>query len=67
MITRFNGFINESLLDKMKGKSKEDLWKSFDYDKSFNTPEEFFLDVIKGIKIKEHTKYPKSVFLGEKR
>ena len=53
---------NESLLDKLQGPSKEEVWKNLWYDKGFDTPEEFFLDVIKGIKIKKQTKFPDSVF-----
>lgn len=49
-------------MDKLEGSSKEVVWKNLGYEKTFNTSEEFFLDVINGIKIKPQTKYPKSVF-----
>ena len=35
MITKYNEFINESVLDKMKGKTNEEIWKSLGYDKTF--------------------------------
>jgi hypothetical protein len=31
------------------------VWNSFGYDKVFNTPEDFFLDVIDDMKVKEQT------------
>ena len=61
MITKYYKF-NESLLDKLEGPSKEEVWKNLGYDKTFETPEEFFLDVIDGIKIKPQTKYYDHVF-----
>ena len=54
--------VTESLLDKLKGPSKEEVWSSLGYDRTFDTPEEFFLDIIDGIKIKPQTKYPDSIF-----
>jgi len=38
--------VYESLLDELKGPSIEEIWKNLGYDKSFNTPEEFFLGII---------------------
>ena len=60
MIKNYKQF-NESLLNKLQGPNEEDVWKNLGYDKVFDTPEEFFLDVIKGIKVKEQTMYPDSV------
>ena len=62
MIVKYHQFIKESLLDKLEGPTKEEVWKHYGYDITFNTPEEFFLDVINGIKIKPQTKYSQSVF-----
>ena len=53
--------VTESLLSNLKGPTKDEIFKSFGYEKGFDTPEEFFLDVIKDIKVKQ-TKYPESVF-----
>lgn len=53
---------NESLLNKLQGPNEEDVWKEFGYDRTFDTPEDFFLYIIKDIKIKEQTKFPDSVF-----
>ena len=61
MIKNYKIF-TESLLDKLQGPTKDEVWKSFGYEKGFDTPEEFFLDVIKDIKVKEQTKYPQSIF-----
>jgi hypothetical protein len=61
MIIKYKLF-KESLLNKIEGPSKEDVWKNLGYEKGFDTPEEFFLDVIDGIKVKKQTKYPNSVF-----
>jgi len=44
---------NEGLNDLLKGPSKEEIWKNLGYDKTFDTPEDFFLDVIEGIMIKQ--------------
>lgn len=60
MIKKFNDFINESLLDKMKGKTKKDILKQ--YGLEHTSPEDFFLEITKGIKIKEQTKYSDSIF-----
>jgi len=61
MITKYSKY-NESIKSLLTCPSKEEVWKSFGYDKSFNTPEEFFLNVIDGMKIKEQTEYPECVF-----
>ena len=61
MIKKFNQF-NESLLDKLQGPNKDDVFKSFGYEKGFDTPEDFFLDVIDDMKVKEQIKYTDSVF-----
>jgi hypothetical protein len=61
MITKYKQF-NESSLDKLTGPSKEEIWKNFGYDKTFDTPKEFFLDVIDGLKIKEESKYSDHIF-----
>ena len=61
MIKKYKIF-TESLLDKLEGPSKDEIFKLFDYEKGYDTPEEFFLDVIDGIKVKEQTKYPQSIF-----
>ena len=61
MIKNYKQF-NESLLDKLEGPSIDEIFKSFDYEKGYDTPEEFFLDVIKDIKVKEQSKYPQSIF-----
>jgi len=61
MITKFEKY-NESIKSLLVGPSKEDIFKNLGYDQSFETSEEFFLNVIDGIKIKEQTKYPDSVF-----
>ena len=61
MIKNYKIF-TESLLDKLQGPTKDEVWKSFGYEKGFDTPEEFFLDVIKDIKVREQIKYPESVF-----
>ena len=52
----------ESLLNKLEGPNEEEVWKKFGYEKGFDTPEEFFLNVIDGIKVKEQSKYPESFF-----
>jgi len=64
MITKFEKY-NESIRSLLVGPSKEemkDYWKKLGYDQSFNTTEEFFLNVIDGIKIKPQTKYLNSIF-----
>ena len=61
MITKYNQF-NESIKSLLVGPTKEEIWKSFGYDQSFDTPEEFLLYVIDGISIKVQTKYTKSIF-----
>ena len=61
MIKNYKIF-TESLLDKLQGPSKEEVWSSLGYDRTFDTPEELFLDVIKDIKVREQIKYPESVF-----
>jgi len=43
------------------GPTKKEMRKNFGYEKGFDTPEEFFLNVIDGMKIKEQTKYPNSI------
>ena len=60
MIKNYKLF-TESLLDKLEGPNEKEVWKNFGYEKGFDTPEEFFLDVIKDIKVKEQTKYPQSI------
>ena len=60
MIKKYKIF-KESLLNKLEGPTMEEAWKNHGYDRVFNTPEEFFLYVIDGMKIKEQTKYPESV------
>jgi len=58
---------NEGLNDLLKGPSKEEVWKNLGYEKTYNTPEEFFLKLIDGleiIKIKKQRYYPESVFWG---
>ena len=62
MIKNYQQFIKESLLDKLQGPTKEEVWKYVGYEKTFDTPEEFFLEVIKDIKIRPQTKYPDSIF-----
>ena len=42
MIIRFDTFINEGLIDKMKGKNKEEIWKSLGFDRIFDDPTEFY-------------------------
>ena len=54
--------VTESLIDKLEGPSADEVWKNFGHEKGFDTPEEFFLDVIKDIKVKEQTKYNESIF-----
>ena len=61
MIKKYKIF-TESLLSKLQGPTKDEVWKSFGYEKGFDTPEELFLDVIKDIKVREQIKYPESVF-----
>ena len=64
MITKYNKF-NESIKFLLVGPSKEkmgDYWKSLSFDRTFDTPEEFFLYMIDGMKIKEQTKYPNVIF-----
>ena len=61
MIKNYKIF-TESLLSKLQGPTKDEVWKSFGYEKGFDTPEELFLDVIKDIKVREQIKYPESVF-----
>jgi len=66
MIKKFNEYIKESLLDKLKGPSKEELRKSYGYDKTFDTPEEFFLDAIDGITTISPNKYHNDINYYEK-
>jgi len=61
MITKFEKF-NESIKSLLVGPTKEEIWKNLGYDKSFDTPEEFFLTVIDGIKIKEQTEHPNYIY-----
>jgi len=61
MIKKFNDFIKESLLDKLKGPSKKDIWKNLGYDEVLDK-EEFFLSLIDGIKILHQRKYPTEIF-----
>ena len=65
MIKNYNQF-NESLLDKLEGPTKDELFKLVGYKKGYDTPEEFFLDIIDGIKVKEQSKYPQSIFWEKK-
>lgn len=48
MVKRFKQF-NESLLDKIEGPSKKDVWKSLGYKRIFNTPEDFFKYMFNGV------------------
>jgi len=50
MITKFEKY-NESIKSLLVGPTKEEVWKNFGYEKGFETPEEFFLYIIDGIKI----------------
>jgi len=50
MITKFTQY-NESIRNLLVGPTKEEMWKNLGYDKHFDTPEEYFLDVIKDIKV----------------
>ena len=61
MIKKYKQF-NESLLNKIEGPNKEEIWKNLGYDRKFDTPEDFFLDIIKGMKVIEQTKFTDSVF-----
>ena len=60
MITKYNKF-NESIKNLLVGPTKEEVWKSKGYDRTFDTPEEFFLNVIDGMEIKKQSAYPYSV------
>jgi len=63
MITNYKKF-NENIKSLLVGPTKDemkDYWKDLGYDQSFETPEEFFLYIIDGIKIKEQTEYPNSI------
>ena len=55
MITKYKQF-NESIKSLLVGPTKEEMWKNLGYDKSFDTPEEFFLNVIDGMEIHDQTK-----------
>jgi len=62
------------MLDKLKGPSKEEVWKHLEkvwsvlgYDKPFDTPEEFFENFKVGINLSEKTKFHNSVYWGKNR
>ena len=61
MITKYKLF-NESIKSLLVGPSKEEMWKNLGYDRTFDTPKEFFLYMIDGMTIKEQNKYPNSIF-----
>ena len=65
MIIKFEQY-NENIKSLLVGPTKDEIWRNLGYDKifsrTFETPEEFFLYMIDGIKIKEQTEYPDSVF-----
>ena len=61
MILKFEQY-NESIKSLLVGPSKEEIWENLGYYQSFETPEEFFLYMIDGMKIKKQTKYPDSIF-----
>jgi len=42
---------NEGLLDKLQGPSKEEAWKQVGFDRTFETPEEYFVYLTDGIEI----------------
>ena len=63
IIKKFNEFsINEGVKSLLVGPNKDDVWKSFGYDRSFDTPEEFFSYVINNMKIKEQILNPNYIF-----
>lgn len=55
--------IYESLLDKLVGPNKEDVWKSFGYDKSFDTPTDFINYILDNVKQKNFKNHSNSTFL----
>ena len=61
MITKYITF-NESIKSLLVGPSKKEVLKYFGYDETFDTPEEFFLNLIHGMKIKKQTKYLHCVY-----
>jgi len=64
MITKFEQY-NESIKSLLVGPTKEetkDYWKNLGYEQSFETPEEFFLYMIDGIKIYKQTNCPDYIF-----
>jgi len=46
-----NILINESIRDLLVGPTKEEIFKTLGYDEVFETPEEFFLNILDKIKI----------------
>ena len=63
MIKNFNEYTNESLLDKIEGPNKEEVWKSFGYDNIFDTPQDFLDYIFDNIKDEHFEKYGNSTFL----
>ena len=61
MITKYNKF-NESIKSLLVGPTKDEVWENLGYDRTFDTPEEFLLYRIDGMKIKEQVKYPNIIF-----
>jgi len=61
MITKYSKF-NESIKSLLIGPTKEEVWENLGYDQSFETTEEFFLNVIDGMKIKDQSEYSDIVF-----
>lgn len=64
MIIKFEKY-NESIKSLLIGPTKEEVWKSFGYDRTFDTIDEFFEYIIKDMKRFPQTKYPDYIFWGK--
>lgn len=50
MITKFETY-NEGIKHLLNGPTKEEAWKSLGFDRTFETPEEYFLYLTDGVEI----------------
>ena len=61
MIKYYNQF-NESLLNKFEGPTEEEVWKSFGYEKTFDTYSDFLDYMFSDLKVIKNPNYPNCFF-----